>query len=320
MSAWAADADLLFEPLRMVSPLKALFLGFSPYGFVGVGGYGVRPSNGLDVSVATWSYGGGVHHELLGGVGISADARYRQPLRSDRALPSGFTRNWEYRLGLSVSFGGGGKSHRYRRRYDYPRGAVASRPERVEPRPPERRPAPWPSEARGVRTASRVVATADRYIGTRYVYGGTSPQRGFDCSGFVQYVFAQEGVRLPRTSRQMARIGVPVDRSSDDQLENLRAGDLLLFAHDGSRIDHVAIYAGRGRIIHSSASGGGVRYDDLESERGRWFAERMVAVRRVVPDGRSLLAPFAEPGAGDEDELDPPDRAPRPRAGRVEMR
>ena len=162
-----------------------------------------------------------------------------------------------------------------------------------------------------------------QHLGARYVFGGTTPA-GFDCSGFVQYVFAQEGVSLPRTSRQMAGIGAAVDfRSddrSDDRLENLRPGDLLLFAHDGSRIDHVAIYAGRGRIIHSSASGGGVRYDDLDSERGRWFAERLVAVRRVVADGRSLVAPFAGSDDVGDDELDPPDRAPRPRAEREQLR
>jgi cell wall-associated NlpC family hydrolase len=154
-------------------------------------------------------------------------------------------------------------------------------------------------------SAAAVIATADRYVGTRYVWGGTTPN-GFDCSGFVQYVFRRHGVQLPRTSRQQAGVGQAVVTA----LESLRPGDLMLFASNGSRIDHVAIYVGRNRIIHSSASGGGVAYDDLTSSRGRWFANHHVASRRVLADGRSLV--------GDLDAalraltaLDPPDRAPR---------
>jgi cell wall-associated NlpC family hydrolase len=321
IGAWTADADAVFAPFRSARWLRVLTLGFSPYGFAGIGGHGIRLRDTPDTSLATWSYGVGVSRGLIGPLGFDAEMRYRQPLERERVLPTGFVRDWEYRMGLSVSFGGG-KSRRPDRRYDRAHGhghdrarGTTPRTGRVEARRPERRPATWPAEARDARTATRVVATADRYVGTRYVYGGTSPQRGFDCSGFVQYVFAQEGVSLPRTSRQMARIGEPVDRGSDDGLENLRAGDLLFFAHDGSRIDHVAIYAGRGRIIHSSASGGGVRYDDLDTERGRWFAERVVEVRRLVADGRVLVSPFARYDDAGDDELDPPDRAPRPRAG-----
>jgi hypothetical protein len=277
--------------------------------------------------LTTWSYGAGVSHGLIGPLGFDAEARFRHPLERQQALPPGFSRDWEYRVGLSIGFGGGShhSSRRYSDRRERPRTVVSSgsvrperRPERYPERYPERRPLPPPE--RGARTLARVLDDADRYVGTRYAYGGTSPERGFDCSGFVQYVFAQQGLGLPRTSRQMARVGLSVDGWSDERFEALRAGDLLFFANDGSRIDHVAIYAGRGRIIHSTASGGGVRYDDLESERGRWFAERMVAVRRVVADGRVLLAPFAEPGVSGDDELDPPDRAPRPRAERIELR
>ena len=333
IGASTADADAIFAPFRGASWLRVLTLGFSPYGFVGIGGHGIRLRDTRDPALATWSYGAGVSRTLVGPLGFDAEARYRQPLDRERVLPPGFARDWEYRVGLSVSFGG--NSRRDDRRHDrarrerargghvhgkYPRGRTTPRPERVEARRPERPPTAVPSGERSARTAARVVAAADRYVGTRYLYGGVDPQRGFDCSGFVQYVFAQEGVRLPRTSRQMAGVGAAVDYGSDDRLENVRVGDLLLFAHDGSRIDHVAIYAGGGRIIHSSASGGGVRYDDLDSERGRWFAERLVAVRRVVADGRSLVAPFAASEDVGDDELDPPDRAPRPRDEREQLR
>lgn len=154
-------------------------------------------------------------------------------------------------------------------------------------------------------SASRTLATADKYLGVPYKWGGTSPRTGFDCSGFVQYVFGKEDVKLPRTSRQQARAGDALPA----RWAALSAGDLVMFAEPGERISHVAIYAGKRRIIHASSSGGGVRYDDLDTRRGQWFAKRMVAARRVVADGRSLVDALISNLAPDE--LDPPDRAPR---------
>ena len=150
-----------------------------------------------------------------------------------------------------------------------------------------------------------MVPTAEQYIGTPYVYGGTSPRSGFDCSGFVQYVYGLNGVDLPRTSRQMAGAGVAVSTHA------LAVGDLMLFTQ-GGRISHVAIYAGNGRFIHSSSSGHGVRYDDLNSRRGQWFANHLVAARRVAGDGRILVNAFAGAAAIAFDHLDPPDSAPPP--------
>ena len=123
--------------------------------------------------------------------------------------------------------------------------------------------------------ASRVLNTADRYIGVPYVWGGNTP-KGFDCSGFTKYVFAKNGVSLPRTSREQARVGngVPLDFGA------MRPGDLLLFAESGEAISHVAIYVGSGRIIHASSAMGGVNYLDLDGSRGAWYVENLVAVRR----------------------------------------
>ena len=132
---------------------------------------------------------------------------------------------------------------------------------------------------------TRVVPTAERYLGTPYRYGGTSPVTGFDCSGFVQYVFARNAVRLPRTSRQQAKVGIALPRN----WRSLSPGDLVMFAERGERISHVAIYAGRNRIIHASASGGEVRYDDLDTRRGQWFVDHMVAARRVTPNADGLM-------------------------------
>jgi cell wall-associated NlpC family hydrolase len=123
-----------------------------------------------------------------------------------------------------------------------------------------------------------VLATAKQYVGTRYRYGGESPKSGFDCSGFVQYVFGRHGIDLPRTSRLQASAGQSVALA----IQSLRPGDLLLFASTGAGVNHVAIYIGDNRIVHSSAGAGGVVYDDLTTPRGKWYLKRHVASRRVI--------------------------------------
>jgi cell wall-associated NlpC family hydrolase len=124
-----------------------------------------------------------------------------------------------------------------------------------------------------------IVTTATRLLGTRYRLGGTSP-RAFDCSGFVRYVFARHGVALPRTASEQSMVGSPVAVGPD----SLRVGDLLFFRTTRGRASHVAIYAGNGRIIHASAGSRRIRYDDLDSARGRWFIEHLSSVRRILDD------------------------------------
>ena len=153
--------------------------------------------------------------------------------------------------------------------------------------------------------AARVLGTADQYVGVRYTWGGTTPASGFDCSGFTKYVFAKQGILLPRTSREQSRAGQSVALD----FRALLPGDILLFAEPGEAISHVAIYVGNGQIIHSSSSYGGVNYLDLNSSRGDWFVQSMVAARRLTSNGRSLVQSLREltiPGLP----LDPPDRAP----------
>ena len=163
---------------------------------------------------------------------------------------------------------------------------------------------------RSTASAARVLPTAERYLGVRYRWGGTSPKTGFDCSGFVQFVFAKHGTRLPRTSRQQASSG----QRLRPVWSGLRPGDLVMFAEPGKRISHVAIYAGRRRIIHATSSGRKVRYDALDTKRGKWFAQRLVAARRVSPRGAALVSSLLSPHslAALTVELDPPDRAPLP--------
>ena len=90
--------------------------------------------------------------------------------------------------------------------------------------------------------------------------------------------FRRNGVDLPRTSRQQAAAG----RALAARVDSLKPGDLMLFSSKGVRIDHVAIYVGNNRMLHSSAGAGKVVYDDLTTLRGKWYLARHVASRRVL--------------------------------------
>lgn len=133
-----------------------------------------------------------------------------------------------------------------------------------------------PSSPAPSSSAARTLQIGASYIGVRYTWGGNTPSEGFDCSGFTKYVFAKQGVSLPRTSREQSRVGAPV--AAD--FSALRPGDLMFFAEPGQAISHVAIYAGNGRILHSASSVGGVGYTDLNNG-GDWFVAYFVAARRV---------------------------------------
>ena len=106
-----------------------------------------------------------------------------------------------------------------------------------------------------------VVAVAKRYLGVPYLWGGTSPS-GFDCSGFVQYCYAQIGVSLPRTSRAQFRFGSFIPASRTDLLE---PGDLVFFGTNGdpSLVHHVALYIGGGIMIEAPYTGASVRESSL---------------------------------------------------------
>jgi cell wall-associated NlpC family hydrolase len=124
---------------------------------------------------------------------------------------------------------------------------------------------------------SSVVQTAIDQMGTPYHWGGTD-SNGFDCSGLIQYAYAQHGIILPRVSRDQARTGHRVDPN----WHSLRPGDILAFAVEGSRVSHVGLYVGEGRFIHSSSDG--VQLSSLTSSdaESRWWQDRWVAARRIV--------------------------------------
>ena len=113
-----------------------------------------------------------------------------------------------------------------------------------------------------------VVDIAMQYLGIPYVWGGASPS-GFDCSGFVAYVFAQMGVSLPHHAASQYSYGIAV---SSDQLE---PGDLVFF--DG--LGHVGIYIGGGMFIHSPHTGDVVKISSLSDS---WYAATFVGARRIL--------------------------------------
>lgn len=99
--------------------------------------------------------------------------------------------------------------------------------------------------------AASIIATAKQLLGVKYQWGGTTPQTGFDCSGFVSYVFAQNGITLPRISRDQFTVGTPVAFGS------LQPGDLVFFSFaKNGVVDHDGIYIGGGQFINSSSSKG----------------------------------------------------------------
>ena len=118
-----------------------------------------------------------------------------------------------------------------------------------------------------------VVDRALGYIGIPYRFGGSHPDKGFDCSGLVNHVFRETlGVTLPRTSRQLATVGVEVAR------EDMRPGDLVFFNTRGAPNSHVGIYLGDGRFVHAPRARTLVRIDQLDDVgyRGRFTGARWI--------------------------------------------
>lgn len=120
---------------------------------------------------------------------------------------------------------------------------------------------------------TRILDAATHYLDIPYVYGGTNPRVGLDCSGFVQRVFADVGIVLPRVTYDQVRIGEAINDRSQ-----LRPGDLIFFVGDrGQRANgHVGIYTGNGMMVDAPHTGARVGY-----RRVNW--SRMTAMRRVTP-------------------------------------
>lgn len=116
----------------------------------------------------------------------------------------------------------------------------------------------------------QILTISKQYLGTPYVWGGSTP-KGFDCSGFVQHVYNELGIELPRNSRAMYLVGTHVNKNE------LKVGDLVFFKY-GGRLGHVGIYIGHGKMIHSANQG--VKVDSFEEST--YWKTRYVGAKRIT--------------------------------------
>jgi cell wall-associated NlpC family hydrolase len=129
---------------------------------------------------------------------------------------------------------------------------------------------------RATATAQDAIDQAMDLLGIRYRRGGSSPESGFDCSGFVSHVFREGlGLMLPRSSKEMSRSGQEVDR------DELRPGDLVFFNTMRRAFSHVGIYLGDNQFVHAPRTGGRVRIEDL---RQSYWMKRFNGARRINLD------------------------------------
>ncbi|HEX8271389.1 MAG TPA: C40 family peptidase [Longimicrobiaceae bacterium] len=249
-SFWMADLDGTGHLGRLAPALE---------GWRVLVGVGAQQTEGGGATLAS-SVGGTYTRHIAGPLALEGEARYRTP------FAEGARARFEVRAGVALAFGSAPAAAARRR-------AVARR-ERLSIFIPASGTA-----AAAAPLAALAINTGAGFLGTRYTWGGNTPEEGFDCSGFLRYVYRAHGIELPRVTRDQAQVGEPVPA----RIEELRPGDLMFFAKDGSYIDHAAMYVGDGRILHSSASGKGVRYDDLASRRGEYYRTHFVVARRVLP-------------------------------------
>jgi cell wall-associated NlpC family hydrolase len=120
--------------------------------------------------------------------------------------------------------------------------------------------------------AERAAHYAAQLVGKPYRYGGASPSTGFDCSGLVQWSYAQAGRKLPRSTDDQ-RVALQRIRVSE-----LRRGDLIFFDQEGKKNSHVGIYVGNGEFVHAPSSGKRVRRDRLDTP---YWSKHISEARRL---------------------------------------
>jgi len=122
--------------------------------------------------------------------------------------------------------------------------------------------------------ASNAEITAKTHLGGKYVWGGTNPNFGADCSGFTQYIYKQQNINLPRTALGQSQVGQRVEPSA------LQKGDLLFFLTDKKRgipVTHVGMYLENGKFIHAASQNKGIIISSLGD-----YANRFVEAKRVT--------------------------------------
>ncbi len=139
-------------------------------------------------------------------------------------------------------------------------------------RAPRRPSAPATLAPTGAVSGRAILATAKTYLGVPYRYGGND-RRGLDCSALVANVFRENHVPVPRTSATQFAAAATVAP------KDVGPGDLVFFKNARGQVNHVGIYAGRGRFIHASTGKREVRYDSLTTP---WFRKRYAGARRIT--------------------------------------
>jgi hypothetical protein len=256
------DADGAFAGLGL--DLTA-FRGGGPYLVAGIGaGMGSPHSQSFSSIWGSWSAGGGYELVPASFLRVGLEGRWREISLDHRD-------GLQLSAGISLNIPGG---RRTPSRTDQPD------PDAPTPMaPPGSPPGPSPVTASS-RVADSVIATATEVMGRPYKYGGTGQNGGgFDCSGLIQYAYAQHGVTLPRRSVDQAREGSKVRKD----VAALLPGDLLTFSNHGGAVTHVGLYIGGRRFIHSATRGVQVSILSADDPYGRWWHKRWVGVRRIVP-------------------------------------
>ena len=123
-------------------------------------------------------------------------------------------------------------------------------------------------------TSQKIINYAKRFLGIDYVWGGSTP-KGFDCSGFVKYVYSKFGITLNRVSANQAKQGTTVKKA------NLQAGDLVFFDTNGgyNHINHVGLYIGSGKFIQASSGNSGVVISNLT---GGFYSQTFMKAKRII--------------------------------------
>lgn len=227
-----------------------------PYLVAGLsGGMGSESSSSLSDPWGSWSAGLGYDLFPASFLSVGAEGRWRE-------LSLGGRDGAELALGIAFHLGGGSPPAR-------PAPSVTGDNPQPEPQSPP------------ATLADSVIATAVDAMGRPYEYGGTGENgEGFDCSGLIQYSYGKHGISLPRRSTDQAKEGRKVERA----LPKLKPGDLLTFSNRGGPVTHVGLYMGAGRFIHSATRGVQVSNLSAEDPYGRWWYQRWVGVRRILPN------------------------------------